>query len=877
MSPATFLRAAPHSAVAAQIAERDWTGTPLGPIDGWPTALRSTLALMLACPAPMYLAWGAALISFHNDAYTPVLGRRAPDALGKPFPELWADVWTDIAPMVDAALAGQATSVTDMKLDLSRDGEPEESYWSFSYSPVVGDDGDICGMLCVTGETTARVVAERERRAADERLEAALSAGDRVGAWDWDVVADRVVADHRFASLYGVDPDKAARGAPIAAFFSGMHPEDRPRVEAEIAAVLADGDTFLAEYRLMSETGAWRWVSAQGRAIRDAAGHCVRLPGVSIDITRRKTAELALSAAKDERDFVVELTATQRNLDSPEAVVRVSAEMLGRRLGVNRVGFYRLLGSDRMHHSVGWSDGVVPLLLGEQSVAAFGGYAERERAAGRSLVFSDSRFDAEGALGAYALDGVMAGICIPLLDSGRWAAGIYLHHASVRGWTAGEIALAKEVAGLTWLAVERAEAMVRLAQRVDRQAAALTEVTSELAVQDRSRRAAEAQLRQLQKMDALGKLTGGIAHDFNNMLAVIIGGLNLIERRLARGDTDIQKFLDGAIEGAERAAALTQRLLAFSRQQPLSPETLDVNQLISTLTDMLGRTLGETIRLETVLGAGLWTARADLSELENAIINLSVNARDAMPAGGRLTIETANAHIDDDLAREIETPSGQYVMVAVSDTGTGMSPEVLEKVFEPFFTTKPVGKGTGLGLSQVFGFVRQSGGHVRAYSEPGHGTTFKLYLPRATGDGIARAVPRPTVAVGRGAATEIVLVVEDEQRVRNYSVEALRELGYTVIHAASGPEALALLESAQDVTLLFTDVVMPDMTGRQLVDLALTLRPELKVLYTTGYTRNAIVHNGVLDPGTRFLAKPFTLEQLGAKVREALDDQSRAT
>jgi PAS domain S-box-containing protein len=870
-SSASFLHAAPGNDVASQIATFDWASTPVGPIETWPTSLKSTLAMLLACPVPMYLAWGPALISFYNDAYVPVLGRRAALALGMPFKQLWAGVWDDIEPMVAAALAGQPTSVTDMRLDLARTEAPEESYWSFSYSPVVGDDGEICGMLCVTGETTSRVVAERERAAADERLEAALSAGDRVGTWDWDVVADRVVADRRFASLYGVDPEKAAGGAPIADFFSGIHAEDRPRVEAEVAAVMQAGDSFVSEYRLLAPDGSVRWVSAQGRAIRDGSGRCVRLPGVSIDITRRKTAELAVLAAKAERDFVVELTARQRTLDTPEVVVRVSAEMLGRRLGVNRVGFYRLLGSDRMHHSVGWSDGVIAPILGEQSVAAFGGYAERERAAGRALVFSDSRFDAGGALNAYATDGVLSGICIPLLDEGRWAAGIYLHHASVRAWTPGEIALAKEVAGLTWLAVERAEAMVRLAQRVDRQEAALTEVTGELAAQERSRRDAESQLRQLQKMDAVGKLTGGIAHDFNNMLAIIIGGLNLVERKLARGETDIQKFLDGALEGAERAAALTQRLLAFSRQQPLSPEAVDVNTLVPNISELLGRTLGETVRLETVLGAGLWPATADVGELENAIVNLAVNARDAMPDGGRLTIETANAHIDDALAHETETTPGHYVMIAVSDTGVGMPPSVLEKIFDPFFTTKPVGKGTGLGLSQVFGFVRQSGGHVKAYSEVGHGTTFKIYLPRASGAAATATTTRRASNLGRGSATEIVLVVEDEQRVRNYSVEALRELGYTVVHAASGPEALAILERGQDVSLLFTDVVMPDMTGRQLADRAMAQRPDLKVLYTTGYTRNAIVHNGVLDPGTRFLAKPFTLEQLANKVREAID------
>ena len=385
------------------------------------------------------------------------------------------------------------------------------------------------------------------------------------------------------------------------------------------------------------------------------------------------------------------------------------------------------------------------------------------------------------------------------------------------------------------------------------------------------RETAEDQVRQLQKMEAVGQLTGGIAHDFNNMLAVIFGGLDLAQRRLGRGETDVGRYLDGAMEGATRAASLTQRLLAFSRQQPLAPETLDANRMVHGLTELLTRTLGEQVKLETVLTAGLWRCRADLGELENVVVNLSVNARDAMPEGGRLTIETGNVHIDLGYAREAEIPPGHYVMVAVTDTGTGMPPQVMARAFEPFFTTKPVGRGTGLGLSQVFGFVRQSGGHVRIYSELGHGTTIKIYLPRIIDDEPS-VTPRRAPAVARGgSATEIVLVVEDEDRVRNFTTEALRDLGYTVRHAESGLVALALLDAGMAATVLFTDIVMPDMTGRELADEALRRQPGLKVIFTTGYTRNAVVHNGIIDPGTHFLAKPFGIEQLATKLREVLD------
>ncbi|XYD09099.1 response regulator [Methylobacterium sp. NMS12] len=392
-----------------------------------------------------------------------------------------------------------------------------------------------------------------------------------------------------------------------------------------------------------------------------------------------------------------------------------------------------------------------------------------------------------------------------------------------------------------------------------------------------TRETAEGQLRQLQKMEAVGQLTGGIAHDFNNMLAIVIGSLNLIRKRLDRGDRDVARFIDVAMDGASRAASLTQRLLAFSRQQPLAPEPIDANKLVSGMSEILRRTLTGGIRLETVLAGGLWRTHADVSQLENAILNLAVNARDAMPEAdvvdGRMTIETANAHLDEAYARTAGITPGQYVMVAVTDIGTGMTPEVLAKVFDPFFTTKPVGKGTGLGLSQVYGFVRQSGGHAKVYSEPWHGTSVKLYLPRFYGPeevGGSSAEVGTSGALKTGSRREIVLVVEDEETLRLLSVEALRELGYTVRHADSGVAALRVLDAQPDVALLFTDIVMPDMNGRRLAEEALRRRPELKVLYTTGFTRNAVVHNGVLDPGTNFLPKPFTLEQLASKVREVL-------
>ena len=391
------------------------------------------------------------------------------------------------------------------------------------------------------------------------------------------------------------------------------------------------------------------------------------------------------------------------------------------------------------------------------------------------------------------------------------------------------------------------------------------------------RRANEEQLRQSQKMEGVGQLTGGVAHDFNNLLTVIIGNLDALQRHLRDSPTDpirLRHAADNAMRGARRAEGLTQRLLAFSRQQPLDPKPVDVGRLISGMSDLLRRTLGEHVAIETALAGGLWLAHIDPNQLEVAIINLAVNARDAMPDGGRLTIETANVLLDEVYAAgQVEVLPGQYVLVAVSDTGIGMTPEVVTKAFDPFFTTKEIGHGTGLGLSQVYGFAKQSRGHVKIYSELGQGTTVKLYLPRwhaqagATADKEEEA---PQLA--RGSANETILLVEDDADVRRYSCDALRELGYRVLEAETGAAALQLLDHHPEINLLFTDVGLPGgMNGRQLADAARARRGDLKILFTSGYARNAIVHGGRLDPGVELLVKPFTQAALATRLRNILD------
>jgi PAS domain S-box-containing protein len=389
------------------------------------------------------------------------------------------------------------------------------------------------------------------------------------------------------------------------------------------------------------------------------------------------------------------------------------------------------------------------------------------------------------------------------------------------------------------------------------------------------RRAADERARQAQKMEGIGQLTGGVAHDFNNLLTIIIGNLETLQRNLDADPLPVERLkrsAGNAMRGSRRAESLTQRLLAFSRQTPLAPKPIDISRLVGGLSDLLRRTLGEQVAVEAVLGGGLWRANVDPNQLEVAIINLAVNARDAMPRGGRLTIETANVYLDESYAvRQVEVVPGQYVMVAVTDSGSGMTPEVLAKAFDPFFTTKDVGHGTGLGLSQVYGFAKQSGGHVKIYSEIGEGTTVKLYFPRVH-TAISQDEIEATTALVRGLAHETILVVEDDPDVRNYGCEMLRELGYNILEAENGELGLKLLDAHPHIKLLFTDVGLPGgMNGRQLADEARRRRPDLQVLFTTAYARNAIVHDGRLDPGVDLITKPYSQAVLLSKLRDMLD------
>lgn len=811
------------SEMSQRIQAIDWEATAFGARADWSAELKMALSLCLNTTLPTALYWGDDLRLLYNDAWAPIAGEKHPWALGRPARDVWADIWHVIEPQLVAVFrTGQGFSVADQMLPMQRGGRIQQTHWDYSFAPIFGRDGEVLGIFNQGNETTARLSAERALRASEERLEYALGASDTIGTWDWDVPNDRVVADARFAKLYGVARDKAALGAPIADFFTAIHPDDLGGVAEAIAAVLKDGAIFSQEYRLVQPDGGYRWVIAEGRPTLAPDGTPLRFPGVSFDITERKNAEAAL------RDSEERLRAITNSID--QMIWSTTPD-----------GYHD-------YFNQRWYD-----FTGVPS-----GSTDGEGWAG---MFHPEDQDRAWSVWRHSLDtGDPYHIEYRLRHrSGkyRWVLGraqpVRNEDGAITRWFGSCTDIQEIVDARDVLARSREELEREVRERTDR----LME--------------AEAQLRQAQKMEAVGQLTGGVAHDFNNMLAVILGAMNLLERRLARGETDLGRYIEAAKDGANRAAALTQRLLAFSRRQPLQPKVIEPNRMVAGMSELMTRALGEQVQVETVLAAGLWRINADISQLENAILNLAVNGRDAMPNGGRLTVESANTFIAEDYAQEHSMAVGQYVMIAVTDTGTGMSQDTLAKAFDPFFTTKEVGKGSGLGLSQVFGFVRQSGGHVKIYSELGHGTTVKLYLPRHYGEAEANEKSPASSALARGMRGELVLVVEDDERVRHFSVEALRELGYEVAAASSGAAAIALLEAGMKPALLFTDVVMPEMTGRELAVLALEKVAGLRVLYTTGYTRNAVVHNGVLDPGTHLLQKPFSLEQLAQKVRHVID------
>ncbi|WP_375421133.1 ATP-binding protein [uncultured Sphingomonas sp.] len=685
---------------------------------------------------------------------------------------------------------------------------------------------------------------------------------DSVGSWLWDIVGNRLTADPACAELYGFDLQLARAGAPLEVFFAKVHPDDLPRVREQVAAAVAAVGIFAAEYRIVGADGRPHWVAVRGRCVVDGEGKPVRMPGVSYDIDERRGQEARLSA-------LVELHDRLRLPGDPADLAYASCEILGLTLGVSRAGYGTI---DPVDETIlierDWNAPGITTLAGTLHFRDYGSYIE-DLKRGDTVAVVDAYRDPRTSDTADALKAIAAQsfINMPVTEQVGFVALIYVNHAEARDWTAAEIAFVRDVAERTRDAVERRRAEIELAA---------LNASLEQQVEQRTRDllVAEDYLRQAQKMEAVGQLTGGLAHDFNNLLTGISGALEMIQIRVAQGRfNELDRYASAAQGAAKRAAALTHRLLAFSRRQTLDPRPTDVNRLVHGIQDLIQRTVGPGTSIEVVGAAGLWPAMVDPNQLENALLNLCINARDAMPDGGRITIETANKWLDERAGRERDLPPGQYLSLCVTDTGTGMPPEVQERAFDPFYTTKPMGEGTGLGLSMIYGFARQSGGQVRIYSEVGEGTTMCIYLPRHYGDAASETGAALLAAVPQDSdgKTCTVLVVDDEPTIRMLVIEVLEELGHTVLEAGDGAAAMRVLATGARIDLLVTDVGLPgQMNGRQVADAAVAQLPDLKVLFITGYAENAVIGNGQLAPNMALVTKPFAMDVIAARITAML-------
>ncbi|WP_374945008.1 PAS domain-containing protein [Sphingomonas sp.] len=870
------------------------------------------------------------VFDYVNDAYVAMTGAR--DFVGRGvrevFPELDGQGFFELLDRVYAS--GEPFTAQALPVHLAGEAQPRAI--DLLYQPIRDDAGIVTGIFAGGYDVTERVRAEAELRGSEARLRAVIDAAP-IGLVFADasgrITGGNAHVEHILGHAVLPSPDIDAYGEWV-----GFHPGGR-RVEGReypLAQVVAGADHAELEVLYRRGDGRDAWVRFIASAIRGEDGQPVGGVVASLDVDRERRAELALR----ELNADLERRVTERALSrgrtwqlSPEIMGVINAQgvfesanpawatMLGwsEEEVASRPFFDFIHPDDIARTQAVWADLVdreLPALHFENRYRhKDGGWRWLSWVAvpDDAKVYCSARDITEDKERAQALAARTAerdrlwrntqDIQVVIDGDGTFRA-INPAFTTILGWSPDEvigrtvfhfvIADDKAPTGdalaharrdvlptfenryrhkdgsfrcISWVAAPE-DALIYASGR---------NITAEKQQADELAATQEA-LRQAQKMEAVGQLTGGIAHDFNNLLTGVIGSLDMMQRRMAKGETDrVERYIAIAMTSANRAAALTHRLLAFSRRQPLDPRPVGANRLVTGMEELLRRTIGEAIALEIVTAGGLWQTLCDPHQLESAILNLAINARDAMPDGGHLTIETCNAHLDSAYAAQTrDVRPGQYVCICVTDTGTGMDKDTIAKVFEPFFTTKPIGQGTGLGLSMIYGFARQSEGYARIYSEVGQGTTVKLYLPRYYGeaeeadetvDGVADA---PLAEDG-----EVVLVVEDEAAVRDLVVDLLGDLGYRAVEAADGPAGLKLLQSDMRVDLLVTDIGLPGLNGRQLADAARVARPDLKVLFMTGYAENATLANGFLEPGMEMITKPFAVEALATRIRDMLE------
>jgi len=804
--------------LARLIAVFDWQTTALGPIAHWPQSLKTVVSLMVDSQVPMVLLWGEDGHMIYNDAYAVFAGGRHPRLLGSAVREGWPEVAEFNDHVLKTGLAGGTLAFRDQELTLYRSGRAEQVWMNLDYSPVRDDSGRPAGVIAIVVETTERIRADKRNTAERQRLAQMFEQGPSFMALLHG--PDHLIqfANPSYLRLVG---GRDVLGKTVAEALPDAVAQGYLEILDE---VFNSGRAFSSagmKYAVQPEPGGQsqdRFVDFIYQPLKDPDGQVTGIFVEGIDVTGRKRAEARLQQLNETLEQQIE-----------ERTARlVSREVLIKTV-YNHSSEYHTVLVETETGQFRYEEGN-PALLRLYN-------REWDEVIGHTI---EDLFDAETAA-------ELTAHMKACLSSGQ----------PYRYERRNGESIVEAVA--TPVPAEDGNA-----RRLVISARDVTES-----------RNLEQQLRQSQKMEAVGQLTGGLAHDFNNLLTGITGSLELMERRFEqRRLGEIDRYLSAAKGAAKRAAALTHRLLAFSRRQTLDPKPTNVNALAAGMEDLIRRTVGPEITVEVVAAIGLWRTLVDPHQLENALLNLCINARDAMPHGGRLTVETANRWLDARGGRERDLAPGQYVSLCVSDNGTGMPEAVIARAFDPFFTTKPLGEGTGLGLSMVYGFARQSGGQARIYSQVGKGTMVCLYLPRCAAHdepGAAQAQMLPLEPARHG---ETVLVVDDEQTVRMLVTDVLEELGYAAIEAEDGNAGLQILESKRHIDLLITDVGLPGgMNGRQLADAGAALRPGLKILFITGYAENAVIGDGHLKPGMHVLTKPFAMDTLANRISGILTER----
>jgi PAS domain S-box-containing protein len=867
-------------------------------------------------------------VVFSNEAFARLTGHDAEEMLGRNC-RILQSAETDRASLAlirEALEAGREISI-DLR-NVRKDGTP---FWNrLHIVPLTEAAGaasfflstqvDVSHEIDLKTVRQELVLARRDLAELQDGVRIGRTVAGVAGAWEWHIASDRLFTDARFASLYGLDPNQAAAGLPTSAFFGNIHPDDRARVRIAIAGVLHGAEVFAKDFRIIAADKSVAWVAARGRTHFNDKDEPVRFSGVLTDITQQRRVEDRLRVAQTAGKVgtfeylsgfgtaeVSEQFCTLLGLrtaevlpihtinsvvhpDDPPIIDAPADQTIGPssrefrivRADTGEVRWMALRSEGKRDDGktgiqfIGVIYDVTAAKLAEERLRDLADTLEervRHRTQERDRVWTLS----QDLFSICGFDGILRAV------NPAWHAVLGYGETELVGSNFEALvhpedleAATRHFAALTHMKAAR-DFDCRLRHKTGSYCwfnwTAIPEKDAFYSVgrDITQRRQLEDLLRQSQKMEAVGQLTGGLAHDFNNMLMGIMGGMEIMRRRIADGKfQDLGRLIEMALNSAERAAALTHRLLAFSRRQSLDSRAIDVNALVTSIEDLLRRTLGERITVVLDLAPDGWTAVGDTNQLESAILNLAINARDAMPDGGRLTIGTGNAAIGvpapDDLA---ELTPGDYVKITVGDTGVGMASHVAQRAFEPFYTTKPLGQGTGLGLSMVYGFAQQSKGHATITSDIGVGTTVTLYLPRFADKPVAAAAEIP-VEPPRGDG-ETVLLVEDDESVRLLVVEVLAELGYAAIQARNGEEAIAILKSGQSLDLMISDVGLPGLNGREIATIARKHRPTLQILFMTGYAAGAVDRPSFLGPGMDMILKPFSIDAIAVRIRSIIE------